>query len=201
MLSLSTNNAAELVKRGVVIRDLIWFEVRSRSDGSTVTEGYWSDIGEAGLNVIDPDTGSGVARTFKGAGQLVKIEAIPRVSNLSITKVDVSISGIQNGFDLIRNYDAKQARVTIWRSFFSKGMVQVDPAFVKFDGYLDEAPVPIGPKGQVNAIELVVSSHTQELQRTNHATRSDQFQRNRSATDTFRRHKATAGDWVLDWGE
>ena len=57
MRDISAANYTALQDRILMPRDFIWFVVRDRTDGSPVTDGYWSDIGSITADVIDPDTG------------------------------------------------------------------------------------------------------------------------------------------------
>lgn len=202
-LSLSAENFAALQARGLYGRDFIWFVVRDRVTGNPVTDGYWSDVGVIDAEVIDPDTGSVVTRTFAGAGGLISISDIPRVSNLTVQNVTVKLSQVADRVNnLVRGYDCKQGKVQIFRGLFSLSThVMVDPAFPRFVGTIDAAPITTPPAGQTGDVTLTCTSNTIELTRSNPDTRSDASQRQRLSTDNFYQDTATVSEWQQYWGK
>lgn len=202
-LSLSAPNFTALQARRLYRRDFIWFVVRDRDTGNPVTDGYWSDIGSIDAEVIDPDTGSTVTRTFAGAGGLISISDIPRVSNLTVQNVTVKLAQVADRVNtLVRGYDCKQGKVQIFRGLFNLDThVMVAPAFPRFVGTIDAAPITTPPAGQTGDVTLTVTGNTIELTRSNPDTRSDASQRLRSATDNFYQDTATVSEWQQYWGK
>ncbi len=187
--------------RAVKIRDFIWFVVRDRSTGAEVRQGYWSDVGSVNAQVINPQTQLAEARGFDGAGTLISVSPIPLVSNLSVQSVTIELSQVSDADRLIRLYDVKQGRVEIYRGLFELGsMVQAQPAFSRFFGFIDEPEIKTPRENEEGGIILNCVSHSQELNRSNPATRSDAYQRQRSPSDSFRRHAAVVGSWDIKWG-
>jgi hypothetical protein len=190
-----------LGKRALKQRDFLWIIAKNRSTGAPVAEGYWSDLGAVSANILNPETGGTEARTFKGAGNLIEISPIVMAANLTVQTVDVVCSQIKDLNELVRDYDAKQARVEIYRGLFTANTLQqVAPAYSRFIGYVDELEIKTPAEENDGAITLSCISHTQEMSRSNPATRSDAFMRQRNPSDTFRRHAATVGTWELKWG-
>lgn len=201
MIEVSAATQAALEQRQVTIRDLVWFTVRDRDTGNPFSTGYWSDVGAVSAQVVNPQTGGTEARTFAGAGSLIQIGAIPRASVLTVQTVNMVLSQVANANDLVRAYDAKQAGVEIYRALFNRGtLVQIDPAEARFVGYIDDMTINTPAEGGEGSIELTLTSSAYDLTRSNHATRSDVFQRQRNPADTGRRHVATVGTWDLKWG-
>lgn len=202
-LSLPAENLAALQARQLVARDFIWFVVRDRTTSNPVTDGYWSDVGEIDAEVIDPDTGAVVTRTFAGAGGLISISDIPRVSNLTVQNVTVKLAQVADrANDLVRGYDCKQGKVQIFRGLFEPATrVLVAPAFPRFAGTIDGAPITTPPVGESGDITLTCTGNTIELTRSNPDTRSDASQRLRSATDNFYQDTATVSEWQQYWGK
>ncbi|MET4206846.1 hypothetical protein [Bradyrhizobium sp. LA2.1] len=201
--SLSAPNFAALQARRLKPRDFIWFVVRDRTTGNPVTDGYWSDIGSIDAQVIDPDTGSTVTRTFGGARGLISISDIPRVSNLTVQKITIKLAQVADRVnDLVRGYDCKQGKVQIFRGLFDISTnVMVAPAFPRFVGTIDTAPVTTPKEGETGDVSLSCTGHTAELTRSNPDTRSDASQRLRSATDNFYQDTATVSEWQQYWGK
>lgn len=187
--------------RAVKVRDFIWFVVRDRDTGADVRAGFWSDVGTVDMQVIDPRSQAMQVRQFDGAGSLISISPIPLVSNLSVQAVTVELSQVSDANALIRAYDARQARVEIFRGLFEpESLVQITPAFPRFFGFVDDPEITTPRENEDGKISLTCVSHTQELTRSNPATRSDAYQRQRNADDTFRQHAAVVGSWDIKWG-
>lgn len=201
MRALSPEAQLALEGRSFNIRDLIWFTVRRRDNGAEVQQGYWSDLTTETLQVIDPRTQVVQSRQFDGAGDLISVSPIPLVSNLTVQNVEVKLSQIGDANHLIRTYDARQARVEIFRGLFEPGTLQqIVPAYSRFLGFVNEPELLTPREGENGSITLNLVSHTQELTRSNPATRSDAYQRLRNAVDSFRRHAAVVGTWDINWG-
>jgi hypothetical protein len=199
---ISAANYAALQDRILMPRDFIWFVVRDRTDGSPVTDGYWSDIGSITADVIDPDTGGISTRTWAGAGSLIAISDIPLVSNITVQNITVTLSQVADRVqNLVRGYDCKQGRIEIYRGLFDpSSRTMVAPAIPRFVGTIDEAPITTPKEGDSGDVSLSCTSNTVELTRSNPDTRSDASQKLRSATDDFFHDAAVVGEWNHFWG-
>lgn len=202
MRSLPPEIIAALAKRKLVARDFFSITVRDRETGSPVSDHYWSDVGTRTFEVINPNTGSVVERTFNGAGALISISDIPLVSNITVQTVTVRLSQVADRInELIRVYDAKQASVQIFRGLFDPDTRElVAPAECRFVGFVDKIEINTPAENEDGGVSLICASHTQEMTRSNPDTRSDASQRLRSATDNFYADTAVVGDWELSWG-
>ena len=201
MRQLDAAAQAALEAGSIKIRDFIWFVVRDRDTGSDVEAGFWSDYGTANMQVLDPRSQQVQTRQFEGAGALISIGPIPLVSNLTVQEVTIELSQISDANALIRTYDARQGRVEIFRGLFElDSLVQICPAYCRFFGFIDQPEILTPRENEEGKITLSCVSHTQELTRSNPATRSDAYQRQRDQTDSFRRHAAVVGSWEQKWG-
>lgn len=186
----------------IVARDLIWFTVRNRSTGAAYSEGYWSDLHDATLNVVSAQTGATVSRLYRGAGRLISIPAIPMTSNLTVQRIDITLSQVDDRInDLIRDFDPRQGVVEISRAFFDlTTRAQTAPAAPIFFGSIDGVPVETPPEGGAGSVVVTAVTATAETLRSNPATRSDEDQRLRSPTDNFYQDVSTAGQKEIWWG-
>lgn len=200
--TLSSENYAALQARELVARDFIWFIVRDRESGDPVTDGYWSDVGTITCDVIDPETGGSQSRQFFGADGLISISDIPLVSTLTVQNVTIELAQVSSRVnDLVRTYDCKQGTVQIFRGLFDPATREmVGPAYPRFYGFIDQAPITTPVENDAGNVTLTCTSNTQELMRSNSDTRSDASQRLRSGTDNFYQDVAVVGTWVLFWG-
>lgn len=194
---------AALESRVLVARDFLSIFPRNRSTGAIVSENLWSDVGNVAAQVINPDTGFAETRDFYGSGTLVQIDDIPLVANLSVQNVNIRLSQILDRInDLIRLYDAKQARIEIYRGLFNpQTREMVAPAECRFVGFVDQIEVETPSENSEGGVTLTCASHTQEMTRSNPETRSDAYQKMRSPTDDFYADASTAGDWAMFWGQ
>jgi hypothetical protein len=201
MRSLNAAALAALQQRAVTMRDFLWLHARDRSTNAIIKVGYWSDLGTVAAQVLNPDTGLVDTRNFDGAGALIEISAIPMVANLTVQSVTVRASQISDANDLVRAYDVRQQRIEIYRGLFATGTLnQIAPAYARFVGFVDDIEITTPAEGGDGGVVLTCMSHLQEMSRTNPATRSDAYLKQRATTDTFRRHTATVGTWELKWG-
>lgn len=202
MIGYTSDVLAALSAHSIVARDFVWIVARDRETGDPVTDGYWSDVGSVSVSVVNPDTGSPVSRTFHGAGSLIQIDAIPRTSVMSVNPINVQLSQVAERVqDLVRGYDLKQARIQVFRGLFYTSLrTLVDPAYPRFDGYIDEVTIETPSENNAGGVSLRCVSRLVEITRSNPAVRSDEDQRRRSATDNFYQDVSTAGDLPIFWG-
>lgn len=200
--NVSAENLAALEARQLVARDFLWIVARSRDDGSPVTEGLWSDVGDVSAAVLNPDTGLSVTRTWRGSGTLVTMDDIPLVANLTVQTVTIRLSQILDRINqLVRDYDCQQARVEVYRGLFDPNTRQmVAPAECRFVGFVDKIEIKTPSENEEGGVDLICASHTQEMTRSNPDTRSHESQQRRNAADTFYKDTAVVGDWELFWG-
>lgn len=202
MRSISEENQAALEARALVARDFIWFIVKDRVTGNPVTDGYWSDVGDVSAQVIDPNSGGVVSRTFHGSMGLIQISDIPLVSNITVQTVQVRLSQVSDRIrDLVHGYECKQGQVQIWRGLFSpETRLMVSPAPPRFVGFIDNIDVSTPAENDDGGVMLTCVSHTQEMTRYNPDTRSDASQRLRSGSDNFYKDTTVVGGWQHFWG-
>jgi hypothetical protein len=201
--AISTENYNALTARKLIARDFVWFIVRDLDTGNPVTDGYWSDVGSITCDVIDPETGSTVTRTFVGASGLISISDIPIVSNLTVQTITLTLAQAADRVnDLVRGYDCKQGKVQVFRGLFDASTrAMIAPAFPRFAGTIDEAPITTPKEGDSGDVVLTCTGNTQELTRSNPDTRSPASQKLRDPDDDFFRHVATVSDWQQYWGK
>lgn len=202
MRQISSANATALAARQLVARDFLWIVARSLSTGAAFPYGFWSDVGDITAEVINPDTGTAVARDFEGSGTLIQISDIPLVSNLTVQNVSISMSQLDPAVEnIIRGYDMKQARVEVYRGLFNPASrLMVAPAVNRFVGFVDEVTIHTPKEGDAGNIELSCVSNAQEFTRSNPDTRSHDSQKLRSSTDTFFKDATVVGEWEHFWG-
>jgi hypothetical protein len=201
--AISSENYAALQANRLIKRDFVWFTVKTRDTGESVTDGYWSDVGSIIADVVDPESGGTATRTYAGAAGLISISDIPLVSTLAVQQITIQLAQVSGRVnDLLRTYNCKQGRVEIHCGLFDPVSRElVAPAFPRFVGFIDEAPVTTPKENDNGNVTLTCTSHTQEMNRSNPDTRSDASQKLRSPTDDFYKDTATVGTWPIFWGQ
>jgi uncharacterized Ntn-hydrolase superfamily protein len=201
--TIAAANQTALEARGLLPRDFLWITARVRATSADYSEGYWSDAGTISAAVYNPDTSLEETRSWKGAGQLIEIGPIARVSNLTVQNVDITFNHLDDSInDLHRLYDLRQAKIEIYRGYLDPDTRQlVAAAEPRFLGFVDEAENTTPAEGGEGSFVIKCVSHTQEFTRSNHEKRSDASQKLRSATDNFYQDTATVGEWELFWGK
>lgn len=198
----SPNTVAALAARRLMPRDFLTITARDRATGAPVTVGFWSDLANVSALVVDPDTGAAVARDFYGSGSLIEISDIPAIAGVTVQNVTITMSQLHDQVEqAIRLYDCKQARVEIHTGLLDPDSRQlVDPAESLFVGFVDSIEVRTPSENEEGAAILTCTSGTQELLRSNPATRSHEDQQVRAPGDAFFKDAAVCGDWDHYWG-
>lgn len=202
MKTISPANQAALAARRLLPRDFLTITARNRSTGQPETVGFWSDLSNVSALVIDPDTQQPVMRTFYGAGALIQISDIPAVAGISIQRVTIQMSQLDEQVEAaVRLYDVKQAPVQIHTGLLDPDSRKlVDPAETLFVGFIDEVVITTPAEGAEGGVTITCTSHTQELTRSNPETRSHEDQQIRAPGDDFFIDAAVCGDWDHHWG-
>lgn len=203
MRYLSEENADALAARRLVPRDFLWIVARDRDDNGPQSVGFWSGVGNVSAPIVNPDTGATNTRTWYGSGTLIGIDAIPLVANLTVQTVTITMNQIDDLVQqAVRLYDCKQARVEIYRGLLDPlTRLLVAPAFCRFIGFVDEIEIKTPSENEAGGVTLTVSSHTQEMTRSNPDTRSDASQRLRDSDDRFFADASTVGEQEFFWGK
>ncbi|MET3899666.1 hypothetical protein ABIB57_003628 [Devosia sp. UYZn731] len=202
MKSYSANTVTALAARRLLPRDFLWIVARDRVTGETVNVGFWSDLANVSALVIDPETGAAVSRDFYGSGSLIQISDIPSIVGVSVERVTVTMSQLHEKVqEAIRLYDCKQARIEVHTGLLDPDSRKlVDPAEPIFVGFIDQIEIRTPTENEDGAAILTCASGTQELLRSNPATRSHADQQVRAPGDDFFRDAAVCGDWDHYWG-
>lgn len=197
--------SANLAARGAsrrAIRDFMIITVKNRSTGSDQVFRFWSGAHDDSFAVFNPDTGSDETYAFKAAGAMIAVSQIPRVSNLTVQTVTIEMSGTSDAVNqLFREYDARQAKVELYRGEFDPvTRAQIAAAEPRFLGYVDTLPVRRPEFDGDVKLSLKCKSHSQELTRANYAKVSTERAKQRNANDNFFDDVASVGEWEVFLG-
>lgn len=192
-----------LLNRTIVFRDFLWLIPRDMETGNPAPYGFWSGAGNISAQVINPLSGSAITRNFEGAGALISISDIPAVSTLEPQEVSIHISQLNDDAQaVVRGYDLKQARIEVYSGYFDPNTrLLLEPAFCRFQGFVDFVNVRTPKEGDDGSIDLTCSSHSSEMRRTNPDTRSHDSQQLRAPGDAFFKDVVAVSDWNIFWGQ
>lgn len=200
--TVSPENQAALSGRRLVARDFVWIQGWNRSTGAVIYDGVWSGLDDINAEVVDPETGGAVTRPFYGSGALVSISDIPLVSNLQVQTIRLVSPGIHAHMEqLVREYDIRHGKIEIYRGLYDPDTeLMVAPAENRFAGTIDSLTITTPEEGGEGGIDMECTSSTQEVTRSNPATRSHEDQKLRDPTDMFFRDSSTVTEWIVNWG-
>jgi hypothetical protein len=201
MRSVPTNTLAVLQnapRDGIKVRDFVWIE----NVGGTEAWGFYSGIDPAiSLPVISPLTGTTQERTYYGAGTLQSVSDITLTTGLDVYRVTVTLSNINaTVVNAIRGNNVRNARVEIHRGIINPLTDQLaDPPIAHFVGTINQTNPKTPAIGGAGGIEVICTSITNELTRSNPSLFSDATIRRRGG-DRFCRYMEVMADVKLPWG-
>lgn len=167
------------------------------------TERFWDDVGEFSALITEPDTGDERTRRFYGAGALLAISPIPRTLGLTVNRVTLSLSQLdENVLTVLQKQDARGAEVTIWLGAFRPGTrEQIGAAVVKFRGFIAKLDIVTPAEGGFGEATAECVSALAEITRANNEFRAAGSQRERDPNDAFFDDAGKAGILRIVWGQ
>ena len=190
-------------RRGFGVRYLAWIVARNRSTDADEGLGLQTGWDSESITVTDQFTGSGVTRTFHGAGEMLGINNLVHETGLNVRPLRVSLSAISPAVEnAVRLYDAKGAPFQVWRRVLHPDTgLQVGQPVPVFKGYVDSAPIPRPVVGGEAVIEMEVVSTARDLTLTYGQKKSQAALQRRDAGDKLRQYKASAATIQVTWGD
>ncbi|MFB2562424.1 hypothetical protein [Rhizobium sp. IMFF44] len=187
---------------GLSIRSLVYFSVK-KLDGTPVELGVWTGDEDMAISVMSGVTGQMVYREYYGGGLVEDIDPIPRVSDLTIQTVTITLSQIASVTQqLARGYDIRLGKVEIHRAILDrKSRRPVSAPELDFMGEIDGSPIDTPQIGEDGGIQInAVSDAISMLTRKNPLKSSYEAQKRRSG-DEFGKYASTVSTWDIPWGQ
>lgn len=201
MRSVPTNTLNVLTnapRDGIKVRDFVWIE----NVGGTEGWGFYSGVEPViDVTVLSPLTGSNETRTYLGAGALQSVSDITLTTGLDVYRVTVSLSNIHPTVqNVVRGQNIRNGRVEIHRGIIDPNTDQLaDPPIAHFVGTINQTNPKRPAAGGSGGIEIICTSITNELTRSNPSLFSDATISRRSG-DRFCRYMEAMADVKLPWG-
>jgi len=199
----SATAAALQSKTGIAPVNFLWIAGRNRSTGETETMGLSSMWDIMDVDVIDPDTGLSVTRTYHAGGGVLTWPAIPLKVGLEVRTIRIRLSNLNAAvLQAIQGYEPKHAPVQIHRGYLDPDtQLMVAPALPRFIGWINAAPKRIPAVGGEGGIEIACVSDSRKLTFVEQLTQNEQFYLDRDG-DEFGKGLDTIGGRVqnITWG-
>ena len=131
---------------GLAERFMVWIEARNRSSNAVEGLGLWTGEDTEEIAALDLWTNTTATRDYQGAGGLLAVSGLQHTAGLEVRPVHVTLSALDaTVIAAVREYDARGARVQIWRRTLSAEtglpVGAPEPAFKGFvESRADPAP-------------------------------------------------------------
>jgi len=132
--------------------------------------------------------------SYIGAGQLLNIQGLAEVADLSAKSITISLSGVAVSLVSLALQEPYQRRIC--RVYF--GEVSVPDVVEVFSGQLNI--MSIEDSGDASTISVLVDSKLIELERASNRRYTSENQKSRFADDTFFDYVSAIQDAEIVWG-
>ncbi|WP_430259778.1 hypothetical protein [Neorhizobium sp. IRS_2294] len=194
---------ADAPERGIVPRKLVSITAREFGHPTVLeTVSFWTGDENVDITVTSGVDSQPSTRLFYG-GVNLEIGSIPRVSNLTIQTVPVSISQLADPVQqLVRGYDVRLGKVEIWDMLLDPATrLPVGTPQLVFFGEVDGSPIDTPSVGGEGLVTIrCVSDAISMLTRKNYTKSSYEAQKLRGG-DEWGKYANTVKTWRIPWGQ
>lgn len=159
-----------------------FYAVEGLFDGGTVR--LWTGYGNKTIE----------GNTYTGAGELLKIDGLSEVSDLSSKGITITLSGVSSTINSLALQEPYQNRIV--RILF--GIVGSSDVVEIFNGLADI--MPIEDSGETSIITLSVESYLSIIEKNEGRRYTEESQKARFPTDTFFSYVSSMQDEQPVWG-
>lgn len=131
---------------------------------------------------------------YVGAGELLNIDGLAEVADLSAKAITISLSGVAASLVSLALQEPYQRRIC--KVYF--GAVNVSEVVEVFSGQLNT--MSIQDSGETSTIEVLVDSKLVELERASNRRYTSESQKSRYPGDTFFDYVSAIQDADIVWG-
>ncbi len=187
---------------GLSTRSLVYFSVK-KFDGTPVELGLWTGDEDISISVVSGVTGLVVTRNYYGNGLVTDIDPIPRVSDLSIQTITVTLSQIPDVTQqLVRGYDVRLGKVEIHRvALHPKSRRPVSMPELEFMGEIDGSPIDTPAVGEDGGIDIRCVSDAISMLEIKNPLKSSYEGQKRRGGDEIGKYASTVATWDIPWGK
>ena len=205
MRTSSAGMIAARARADLVSLDFVSFAGRNRITGDIEWLHIWNDLGNPGVEVLDPDTNAPDERVFFGDGTLVEVGAVMMVCEQELTERTLTITvnplhPVVNNF--LRGCDMHEREVFYFQGDFHPVTRKLEaPAECVFAGIIDTVPIITGEAGGQSSAPIQCRSAITEMTRTNSLKRSHASEILRDPNDEFYLDTGVVGEWQTYLGQ
>lgn len=178
MPALSGAQQTALEQRAVMRRIFVEIDALNADTGAAEPARFWDDVG---TKVVD-------GKTFYGSGTLGEVATIAAASNLSITPLVMTLSGISPEVELaVRGTIVAQRPARLWFGIYDPATPQalIGSLLKMSEVYADDIDIKTPESGGLGLVTLTCESADRELTIRSTDTRSHDSQRARKSTDNL----------------
>lgn len=191
VISVPSNTYAALQAartKGIVPRDFVWIAGLNTSTDEIEHIGLWTGDVPVTVQVTRPSDGATVTRTYQGIGARLQVPAIPSSMKLEVRTIRITISGLsEEVINAVLVYNPKQQPIEVHRGLFDPSTMNlVDPAWCRFDAFVNRSPVTRPKAGNDGRVQIEAQSHARNLTMGNPAKLSDEFFKRRGGDGSGR---------------
>lgn len=201
MISLDSATQLAQAAPNQIIRDFLEIRVKD-DDGNVINDFIWSGAESITATVLDPLSGQERSETWIGAGNLVSVGPIIRSIGLTITTLNIELSGVSSRIrDLEETYITKFGTIIVYRGYLNVDTAKaVGPARCRFLGKIASIEHNISGTGGESTVNVICNNSINDLTRSSPATRSDALQLKRNSLDSFRKYVVAMAKREIFWG-
>ena len=198
MKSRSATVQAYLAERkGIEEHGLIWLKAKDRATGNPSPIGVWSGMRDVTFTI------GGEVRTYRGAGQVLKLPEIVSEVGLKDRRTKISLSPLSDEVkSMLNDRDVRNAQLEIHTGYIVQGgSAFIDQPDREYRGFVADMVLKTPPKGGVATADFDLRSASMVLRRPLALKKSPESLKLRSPTDEFRQYIDVTGVTESVWGE
>lgn len=192
MLTLTNDQRTALAKRHVIRRLFIWLDALD-PNGEPDPVGFWDDAGTVELD----------GRIYNGSGNVISVETLNAVGDLSVPELRIVFSNIETkSLETVRGYTIAQRSVTVSLGVYDTATrALLPPLYTMFRGVVDDIDIPTPESGGASAITIICESISRAMTFKSVDTRSASSCAQRAPADKFYDWTAGQAERVIYFGE
>lgn len=192
MPTLTSEQEDALALRHVMRRLFVWCDALDPDTGDPSPAGFWDDLGTVTV----------AGRDYHGSGTLGEAATITAKSDLSISPLVLTLSGLAPEVAvLVRGSTVGQRPISLSIGIFDPdARALIGPLVKMFDGFVDDIDIKTPQSGGTSTIVLTCESIARELTIKSTDTRSHESQLIRKTGDLFFKYTEGVRDQSIYFG-
>lgn len=178
----------------VAPRALIWIVAKDLSDNSDFPVGFWDGADHETFTV------EAQSRLYYGAQGGFRLPSFIYRPGTQVATYTLPLALSPEAVTVLRGYNLRFAPIDIHCALFDAANMSLLDIQRVFRGEVDGTPIPTGKTGEAVHAELQIVTSARRGTQTSLAKKSNESQKLRSATDTFRQYGSLGTVGNDPWG-